>query len=246
MSLINDALKKAQRQRTAEPAPPVPSALGPAPSSKRHKPGTVQTLYTHPVAGAGVVLFTILVGVAVWWFAFRAPPAPPPVVRAPVVVPRATAPAVAVAAAVKPAAAGKPAAPAPAEAATIPPPGAPVEAAGKPAPPAPAPASKEPAPPPAVKPAAPAAPPVVPPAAAAVTPEPPPPPKPNPAILVFIDNIRLSGVRSAGAESKILMNDRVYRVNDVVDVKLGLKLTAVQSNALTFVDEHGMVYRKSF
>jgi hypothetical protein len=70
--------------------------------------------------------------------------------------------------------------------------------------------------------------------------------KQDPRIMDFVDAIRVAGVRSSGAESKVLMNDRVYRVNDLVDRNLGLRLTGVQSDTLTFVDENGAVYTKGF
>lgn len=56
----------------------------------------------------------------------------------------------------------------------------------------------------------------------------------------------MTGVRAAGADSKVLMNDRVYHVNDMVDYELGLRLTSVTTSALTFVDENGLVYTKTF
>jgi hypothetical protein len=65
-------------------------------------------------------------------------------------------------------------------------------------------------------------------------------------IQLFVDAIRVMGVRSSGGESKVLMNDRVYRVNDIVDRKLVLKLVKVEPELLTFTDPNGMVYTKSF
>lgn len=62
----------------------------------------------------------------------------------------------------------------------------------------------------------------------------------------FVDAIRVAGIRSSGNESKVLMNDRVYRVNDIVERALGLKLIKVSSDALTFADPNGTVYVKNF
>jgi hypothetical protein len=42
------------------------------------------------------------------------------------------------------------------------------------------------------------------------------------------------------------MNDRVYRVNDTVERTLGVKLTKVEADQLTFADDNGLVYVKSF
>ena len=42
------------------------------------------------------------------------------------------------------------------------------------------------------------------------------------------------------------MNDRVYRVNDIVERVSGLRLSAVGTNTLTFTDASGAVYVKNF
>jgi len=42
------------------------------------------------------------------------------------------------------------------------------------------------------------------------------------------------------------MNDRVYRVNDVVDRNSGLRLVKVEKDSLTFADVHGVTYVKYF
>jgi hypothetical protein len=70
--------------------------------------------------------------------------------------------------------------------------------------------------------------------------------RPDLRIQTFVDSIKVGGIRSSGAESKVLMNDHVYRVNDIVDRSLNLRLTEVRSDSLTFVDENGATYTKSF
>jgi hypothetical protein len=54
------------------------------------------------------------------------------------------------------------------------------------------------------------------------------------------------GIRSSGTDSKVLMNDRVYRVNDYVDRILGVKLVSVSRDTLTFTDANGVTYVKNF
>lgn len=73
-----------------------------------------------------------------------------------------------------------------------------------------------------------------------------PPGTPSQRIQDFVDAIRVAGVRNSGAESKVLMNDRVFRINDIVDRSLGVRLIGVQSDTLTFRDESGAVYTKTF
>ncbi len=65
-------------------------------------------------------------------------------------------------------------------------------------------------------------------------------------VQAFVDAVRVTGIRSSGADSKVLMNDRVYRVNDIVDRALGVKLVRVESERLIFADADGMTYEKPF
>ncbi len=71
-------------------------------------------------------------------------------------------------------------------------------------------------------------------------------PAPDERIYKFIDAIRVTGINSSGNASKVIMNDRIYRVNDVVERLLGLKLIKVEAEKLTFVDENGIIYTKNF
>jgi ribosome-associated protein YbcJ (S4-like RNA binding protein) len=69
---------------------------------------------------------------------------------------------------------------------------------------------------------------------------------PDARVIAFIDTLKVTGVRSSGTESKVLMNDHVYRVNDVVERMLNVRLTVVGADSLTFVDDNGVVYTKNF
>jgi hypothetical protein len=71
------------------------------------------------------------------------------------------------------------------------------------------------------------------------------PSKPDPKILAYLDALQVAGVRVSGTGSKVLMNDRVFRENEIVDHLLGLRLKKVQSDMLTFVDERGAIYTKN-
>jgi hypothetical protein len=90
---------------------------------------------------------------------------------------------------------------------------------------------------------------------AAVTPVPaatnPTPPSAGPAgpderVAAFVEAVRVMGIRSSGAESRVLMNERVYRVNDIVERTLGVRLIKVAADALTFSDANGVTYVKNF
>ena len=70
----------------------------------------------------------------------------------------------------------------------------------------------------------------------------------DPRIHTFVDGIKVNAIRPATnpADSRVLMNDRPYRVNDIVERTLGLRLTKVEADSLTFTDGNGMVYVKNF
>ena len=73
---------------------------------------------------------------------------------------------------------------------------------------------------------------------------PPAAPKQDYRILAYIDKLKVIGIRAAGGESKVLMSGRVYRLNDIVDYELGIRLTGVGATTLTFLDENGVAYTK--
>jgi len=65
-------------------------------------------------------------------------------------------------------------------------------------------------------------------------------------IAAFVEKVRVIGIRTSESGSKVLMNDKVYRLNDVVDRKLGLRLVKIASDTLTFADANGATYVKNF
>jgi hypothetical protein len=221
MSLISEALKKAQRARTSESAAP---SSGGGISRHSRSPATQPIVWV--VAGAAVV-----VSLAVVTTVFLLRPAAPALSLAK--------------------AAAAPAAANTASATTA----SPVVAA-----PIVTPAPKSPEPVPdivatAPKPAAPPSPASRPTTTSSSSGRlPPSVPLPVPAgdarpdlrIQTFVDAIKVAGIRSSGAESKVLMNDHVYRMNDIVDRSLNLRLVDVQTDSLTFVDENNVVYVKNF
>ena len=68
----------------------------------------------------------------------------------------------------------------------------------------------------------------------------------NPRIIAYVEALRIAGIRPSDTDPRVLMNDRVFRLNDVVDRNLGLRLTAVESQRLVFTDEDGFDYEKRF
>ena len=47
-----------------------------------------------------------------------------------------------------------------------------------------------------------------------------------------------------GADSRVLINERVYRINDIVERTLGIRLIKVEPGILTFSDANGVTYAK--
>lgn len=205
MSLINEALKKAQRQRTTtDTVPPLPGGTGGPGPRKRGRALPTQTLLL--IVGGAAVL--IVVSVVLTIFLMRSEPGiaePTAPVTAQAEVP-----------------ADAPVASAPEPVITLPEITVPVIT------PEPAPVVAAPEPAIEPKPAAPS------------------PPVYDERVYAFIDRLQVMGIRSSGSDSKVLMNDRVYRVNDIVERSLGLKLMEVTPDALIFIDPSGATYTKNF
>ena len=69
---------------------------------------------------------------------------------------------------------------------------------------------------------------------------------PNSRSSAIVDTLRVSGIRASGTDPKVLMNERVYRLNDVIDHSIGLRLKEINANNLVFIDETGATYVRNF
>jgi hypothetical protein len=72
------------------------------------------------------------------------------------------------------------------------------------------------------------------------------PQKLEPRAIQFIENIKVAGIMARPTDSKVLMNDRVYRIGSIVEAEMGLKLVEITTGALTFEDERGGRYTRTF
>lgn len=73
------------------------------------------------------------------------------------------------------------------------------------------------------------------------------PPRASSAMANAIESYRVAGIRASGSDPRVLMNDRVFRVNDMIDHVLGIRLTGVESDQLIFTDvETGATYVRHF
>jgi len=241
MSLINEALKKAQHQRSGPmDSPPMP---GGGSGSGRGPQGMPKGTMILLIAAAVVVIVVSVVTTV--YFLNRGPTEiaaerPPAIKLGPVTLPKPAAnssPVVIAPVVIQPPAITTP--PPPPPAATTPAPGPASTAAAVPAAVAPAIAAPADSQPPTTT--------------AATTPSAdttPPAPGPDAPlaerIADYVDKVRVMGIRTSESGSKVLMNDKVYRVNDVVNRSLGLKLTKIEPDSLTFTDANGATYVKNF
>jgi hypothetical protein len=251
MSIINDALKKAARQRAQEEgdlAHLMPGTHRAQASRGEKKRNSTQT-YVLVAAGA-VALIVVSVVVSGILFTGKSQPAPIAAVKPtpePSEAPAAVVQLPAVALVAVPKAISSQPTPAPA-------------IVYQPAPTAVPTAIPTPVPT-AVPTPVPTAVPTSPPAAAyaevpAISLHPPTPAPPiaatpsaqahNDLVQGLVDGLKVSGVRAAGAESKALIDGHVYRINDVLDRATGLRLVGVEPDRVTFVDAMGVSYVKSF
>lgn len=71
-------------------------------------------------------------------------------------------------------------------------------------------------------------------------------PRPSELVQAFIDRVRVMGIRAAGDDSRVLLDGRHYRLNDLVERNLGVRLVKVEANCVTFEDPTGATYVKYF
>jgi hypothetical protein len=216
MSLINDALKKAARLRAEEQAGMPPPMPGGGHGRISRQREPIRTQTVVLIAGAAVAL--IVVSAVITGILVTAKPEPKATVAA------------------KPTPEALPT-PAPQKVVVqVPvisvPVSQPVAAPPTPAPTAPVRAAEAPSP--VVRT-------VERPAAAA-----PEPQARNDLVQGIVDRLHVSGARAAGADSKALIDGHVYRVNDIVDKTVGLRLVKVEPDRLTLVDAQGSTYDKAY
>ena len=66
------------------------------------------------------------------------------------------------------------------------------------------------------------------------------------AVLNYLEKARVTGIRVSATDPKVLMNNRVYRLNEIVDRDLQLRIVHIAPRELRFQDSEGHVYRKTF
>ncbi|CAA6677002.1 MULTISPECIES: hypothetical protein [unclassified Lentimonas] len=68
--------------------------------------------------------------------------------------------------------------------------------------------------------------------------------KPSMDIIQWLSDAKISGVRLSGSASKVILNNKAYAVGDTVNLVLDLKVMAIQETRILFVDANGKKYTK--
>jgi hypothetical protein len=69
---------------------------------------------------------------------------------------------------------------------------------------------------------------------------------PNPEVVAYVDSIKVTGIRTSNGRSRVLMNNKVYKTGEIVNRSLGLKLTDVRPDELVFEDAEKNIYTAHF
>jgi len=68
--------------------------------------------------------------------------------------------------------------------------------------------------------------------------------KPSQDIIDWLSRAQITGVKLSATESKVILNDKSYAVGEYVNFKLGMKVMIIQEKRILFVDENGKKYMK--
>jgi hypothetical protein len=221
MSILNDALKKAARdRRTHQAAAPTTPTAAPTPPERLARPP--RESFTVGIAVGAVLVALGAGGILAWYTGPQVPePAPPPRTEQPAPQEAAPLPGITL----------------PLDTAATPATPLTADTAAPAAPPTDAPAPPSPAPEPEVVLRAPEPP-----------PGPTPAELEDLALRarLYLDAITIAGARGTGPDGRALINNRLHRVGDTVDPVLNLRLVDVAPGRLTFEDPHGRRYTRSF
>ena len=72
--------------------------------------------------------------------------------------------------------------------------------------------------------------------------------KPGPIkeIADWVEQCTISGVRITSSKSKVILNNKGYSPNEVINDNLGLKILKIEPDRIRFIDSNGAEYIKSF
>lgn len=62
----------------------------------------------------------------------------------------------------------------------------------------------------------------------------------------YLESMQIGGTRMSGEDSKLLADGKVYRLHSLVLPAYGLRLHDIEAHRLTFIDDAGVKYRRSY
>ncbi|MFU8847963.1 MAG: hypothetical protein ACNA77_04515 [Opitutales bacterium] len=68
--------------------------------------------------------------------------------------------------------------------------------------------------------------------------------EPNQEIITWLSQAQISGVKLSETESKVILNGKSYAEGELVNFALGLKVLIIQERRMLFVDDNGKKYMK--
>lgn len=70
--------------------------------------------------------------------------------------------------------------------------------------------------------------------------------KPNPASIAYVKQMQIRGIRISDRDSKILMGNKVFGVDSIINNELNLRVKEIKSREVILIDDDGFIYSKQF
>ncbi len=70
--------------------------------------------------------------------------------------------------------------------------------------------------------------------------------QPDAQVVAFLEQSRITGIKVAGSESRVLMNNQIFKAGQLVDPTTQLRIKTIRENEIEFIDGAGLEYRKQF
>ena len=70
--------------------------------------------------------------------------------------------------------------------------------------------------------------------------------KPNPASIAYVKQMQIRGIRISDKNSKILMGDRVFGLESTINNELSLRIKEIKPREVILIDSDGFIYSKKF
>jgi len=70
--------------------------------------------------------------------------------------------------------------------------------------------------------------------------------KPNPACIAYVKDMQIQGIRISDRNSKILMGNKVFGVESMINNELNLRVKEIKPREVILIDDDGLIYSKQF